>query len=146
METIHLPNHSFLPQLIGLIQEGHTATITARGASMMPFIRHNRDQLVFSAFDTLRVGDVVLAEISDRTFVCHRIVNLSGDTVTLRGDGNTIGTEQCQLSSVRAILSAVIRDGKTYHLKTSRIWRTYSWIWTRLLPLRRYLLAIYRRL
>lgn len=146
MGTVQLRNELFLPELIELIGEGHTVTITARGNSMNPFIRNNRDKLVFSAFTEVKTGDVVLAEISQGTYVCHRIVSIDGDMITLRGDGNTVGTEQCPFSSVRAILTAVVRGGKTYDISTSRTWKTYSWLWMHLLPLRRYLLAVYRRL
>lgn len=146
METVQLKNDIFLPQLIELVNEGHTVTITARGNSMNPFIRNNRDKLIFSAVTDVRVGDVVLAEISRGTYVCHRVADISNDLITLRGDGNSVGTEQCRLSSVHAILTAVVRGGKTYDISTSKTWKVYSWLWTRLLPLRRYLLAIYRRL
>lgn len=146
MATVQLRNEIFLPKLIELINEGHTVTITARGNSMNPFIRTNRDKLVFSAVNEVKVGDVVLAEISKGTYVCHRIVNIDGDTVTMRGDGNSLGTEQCQLSSVKAILTAVVRGRKTYDITASKTWKVYSWLWMHLLPLRRYLLAVYRRL
>lgn len=146
MDTVFLQNRVFLPQLVQLIDEGHTATITARGSSMMPFIRHNRDQLIFSRAEDIKVGDVVLAEISEGTFVCHRIESISEGKVTMRGDGNIKGTEVCPISSVRAILSAIVRNGKTYYTATSRTWHAYSWLWVRLLPLRRYILAVLRRL
>lgn len=146
MGTVQLKNELFLPELIELINEGHTVTITARGNSMNPFIRNNRDKLIFSAVTGVKVGDVVLAEISQGTYVCHRIVNIVDGMITMRGDGNTVGTERCPLSSVRAILTAVVRGGKTYDISTSKAWKTYSWLWMHLLPLRRYLLAVYRRL
>ena len=146
MNTLFLQNEGFLPELISLINEGHTATITARGNSMLPFIRHGKDQLVFSQPKTFGVGDVVLAEVRQGIFVCHRIVQMTEDTITMRGDGNVNITEVCPRSSVRAILSAVIRNGKTYNTATSRAWSIYSWFWVRLLPLRRYILAVYRRI
>ena len=145
MENVKkLQNSVFLPQLIQLVDEGHSVSITARGYSMMPFIEHNRDLLVFSRAGNVKVGDVVLAEIRPGVFVCHRIDAMSGDTLTLRGDGNIRGTEHCTLRDVRARLSAVVRRGRRYDLDTSRAWHVYSAIWPRLLPVRRYLLALYR--
>jgi hypothetical protein len=72
--------------------------------------------------------------------VLHRIVDITGDQVTLRGDGN-LGTEQCQLSDVKAIAIGFYRKGreKLDSIKDCK-WRIYSWWWVRLLPLRRYLL------
>lgn len=145
METVQLQNDIFLPQLVEFISEGHTVTIIARGNSMMPFIHDGRDSLIFSALESnVRVGDVVLAEIHKGVFVCHRIVGIKNGMVTLRGDGNVQGMETCMIEDVRAQLISVVRNGKHYNLKTSRVWKLYSFCWTRLLPLRRYLLALYR--
>ena len=64
METIQLQNDVFLPQVVELINEGHTVTIMARGNSMMPFIKDGRDSLIFSNLNLdVRVGEAVLAEI-----------------------------------------------------------------------------------
>ena len=147
METIQLQNDVFLPQVVELINEGHTVTIMARGNSMMPFIKDGRDSLFFSNLNLdIRVGEAVLAEIHKGVFVCHRIVEIKDGKVTLRGDGNVQGTETCRIEDVKAQLVAVTRDGKYYDLNTSKVWKIYSFCWTRLLPLRRYLLALYRLL
>lgn len=147
METIQLQNDVFLPQVVEFINEGHTVTIIARGNSMMPFIQDGRDSLIFSNLDlNMRVGEAVLAEIHKGVFVCHRIVEIKDGIVTLRGDGNVQGTETCRMEDVKAQLIAVVRDGKYYDLRTSRAWKIYSFFWTNLLPLRRYLLALYRLL
>ncbi|MBQ2339491.1 MAG: hypothetical protein II386_01425, partial [Bacteroidaceae bacterium] len=71
--------------------------------------------------------------------------------VTLRGDGNVPnpvngGVEHCELRDIRALCSQVVRKGKTWDLRTSRFWKVYSWTWPRLLPARRYLLALYKLL
>lgn len=147
METIQLQNDVFLPQVVELINEGHTVTIMARGNSMMPFIKDGRDSLIFSNLNLdIRVGEAVLAEIHKGVFVCHRIVEIKDGKVTLRGDGNVQGTETCRIEDVKARLVAVKRCGKYYDLRTSKAWKIYSFCWTRLLPLRRYLLALYRLL
>lgn len=142
-----MQNDVFLPQVVELINEGHTVTIMARGNSMMPFIKDGRDSLIFSNLNLdVRVGEAVLAEIHKGVFVCHRIVGIKDGKVTLRGDGNIQGTETCRIEDVKAQLVAVARDGKYYDLNTSKVWKIYSFCWTRLLPLRRYLLALYRLL
>ena len=137
-------NRVFLPQVVQLIENGHTATIVARGNSMRPFIEDGRDKLVLGRADSIAEGDVVLAEVSEGCFVCHRVDKVAGGMVTMRGDGNVLGTEVFPEEKVRAKLIQVIRNGKTYTLTTSRAWKLYSAIWPRLLPVRRYLLAFYR--
>jgi hypothetical protein len=111
---------------------------------MRPFIEDGRDKLVLGRADSIAEGDVVLAEVSEGCFVCHRVDKVAGGMVTMRGDGNVVGTEVFPEEKVRAKLIQVIRNGKTYTLTTSRAWKLYSAIWPRLLPVRRYLLAFYR--
>lgn len=93
MQRISVENNIFLPQVVQLIEEGHKATIIARGNSMRPFVEDSRDKLVFGKVDTLSVGDVILAEVTEGHFVCHRIEKMEKGMVTMRGDGNVEGTE-----------------------------------------------------
>ena len=146
MDRLTVENAVFLPQVVQLIREGHTATMIARGNSMRPFIEDGRDKLVFGQVDTLAVGDVILAEVTEGHFVCHRIETIQSGLVTMRGDGNVAGTEVFPIANVRAKLLQVVRKGKTYTLATSRTWKYYSAVWPKLLPMRRYLLALYRLL
>ena len=146
MQRISVENNIFLPQVVQLIKEGHKATIIARGNSMRPFIEDGRDKLVFGKVDSLAVGDVILAEVAEGHFVCHRIEMLEHGVVTMRGDGNVQGTEVFPEANVRAKLVQVVRKGKTYTLATSKMWKCYSTVWPKLLPVRRYLLALYRLL
>ena len=146
MQKVLVENNIFLPQVVQLIQEGHKATIIARGNSMRPFIEDGRDKLVFGEVDGLAVGDVILAEVTEGHFVCHRIEKMENGMVTMRGDGNVTGTEVFPVANVRAKLVQVVRKGKLYTLSTSRTWKCYSAVWPKLLPMRRYLLALYRLL
>lgn len=146
VQKLSVENSIFLPQVVQLIQEGHKATIIARGNSMRPFIEDGRDKLVFGMVDSLSVGDVILAEVTEGHFVCHRIEKIADKMVTMRGDGNVAGTEVFPEANVRAKLVQVVRKGKTYTLATSKAWKFYSSVWPKLLPVRRYLLALYRLL
>lgn len=145
MKTIQLSNAEFLPHVCELVNQGHKVSIRAKGNSMRPFLESGRDVAVLSKIGTPATGDVVLAEIAKGRYVLHRIVNIKGDIITLRGDGNLTGTETCRTDDLRAIANEFVRKGKRWHT-SSRVWRIYSWTWTRLLPLRRVLLAAYRLL
>lgn len=146
MNRLLMQNEAFLPQVVDLIKEGHEVTLMARGNSMRPFIEDGRDKLVFGKVDKLSIGDVILAEPADGVFVCHRIEKIANGIITMRGDGNVIGTETFPEERVHAKLMRVVRLGKTYTLSTSRKWKIYSAIWPRLMPVRRPLLALYRLL
>lgn len=153
MNRLSLPNEKFFPEILALIEKGHLVTITARGNSMRPFIEDGRDLLIFGKAEKISVGDVILAEVKEGHFVCHRIESIENGVVVMRGDGNIPnkktawnGTESFPMDRVRAKLIQVNRKGKVYKLDTSRVWKVYSAIWVHLLPIRRYLLSLYRLL
>ena len=140
-----LPNEVFLPQVVALINEGHTITLPLRGRSMRPFLEDNRDKALLKAVDRPQVGDAVLAELCKGHFVLHRIIGIEGEKVTLRGDGNLNSDPECTLADIRAKAIGFYRKGSDRLDSTNgRKWRIYSWWWTRLHPIRRYLLfALY---
>jgi hypothetical protein len=140
-----LPNEEFLPQVVALINEGHTITLPLRGRSMRPFLEDNRDKALLKAVDKPQVGDAVLAELWKGHFVLHRIISIEGNKVTLRGDGNLNSDPECTLADIRAKAIGFYRKGSNRLDSTNgRKWRIYSWWWTPLFPIRRYLLfALY---
>ena len=90
-----------------------------------------------------RVGDAVLAEIQPGHYVLHRIMDIIGKQVTLRGDGN-LNNEYCRMEDIRAKAIGFYRKGRTKADSVEGVkWRLYSTIWTRLYPIRRYLLFIF---
>ena len=140
IKTKQMANALLLPQVVSMLEEGHTVTLPLRGFSMRPFLEDGRDKALLRKPERINVGDAVLAEIAPKHYVLHRIVDIQGDKVTLRGDGN-INVERCRLSNVKATAVGFYRKGRKKLDSTSgRKWRIYSWVWTRLLPLRRYLL------
>ena len=142
-----MPNAVFLPFVIEQLEScvGKTVTLPLRGRSMRPFLEDGRDKaLLVAAKDTqIGVGDAVLAEISEKRYVLHRIIRIQGDQVTLRGDGN-LAEEHCRLCDIKAKAIAFYRKGRTVpDSTTGKKWRVYSWWWTRLYPIRRYLLFLF---
>ena len=143
---VQFENARLLPEVVRLIEEGHTITLPLRGFSMRPFLEDRRDKALLTQAGSIRVGDPVLAETSPQHYVLHRIVKIEGDHIVLRGDGN-IGTEECSRADIKASVAGFYRKGRnTLDRTDARKWKTYSAVWTRLLPLRRYLLAAYRRI
>lgn len=142
MITKQLPNEEFLPFVISELQSvaGKTVTLPLRGRSMRPFLEDNRDKAILTITPDINSGDAVLAEISKGHFVLHRIVAIDGNHITLRGDGN-LNVEHCTLSDIRAKAIGFYRKGRNKADMTEGYkWRIYSWLWTRLFPIRRYLL------
>lgn len=140
---MYFPNDVFIPFVLEELKQvsDKTAVINLRGNSMRPFLKNERDKAVLALpKGPCLKGDAVLAEVSPKHFVLHRIVDIDGDKITLRGDGN-LGDEHCLASDIRAKAVGFLRKGRTTpDLTTGRKWRLYSWFWTRLYPIRRYLL------
>lgn len=146
VEVVEMSNAEFIPVVLDFVEKGKTATLPLRGFSMRPFLEDRRDKALLVKPDGISVGDAVLAEISERHYVLHRVWKIDGDNVTLMGDGN-LTPEHCQLSDIRAKAIAFYRKGRSVADSTyGRKWKIYSWIWVRLFPVRRWILAFYRRL
>lgn len=74
--------------------------------SMEPALSVNDLVLVRSA-DTYEVGDVVVYQ-SEGTLVIHRIVAISGETVTARGDANNADDAPVRLADIKGKLVLAI--------------------------------------
>lgn len=145
-KSVEMSNSDVLPKVFALLNEGHTVTLPLRGFSMRPFLENNRDKaLLAKPTGDVKVGEPVLAEVTPGVYVLHRVVAIDGEKVTLLGDGN-LKPEHCTLADIHASVVGFYRKGRT---KLDRIdgrkWRIYSFLWMRLRPVRRWLLAIYRR-
>lgn len=141
-----IPNAVLIPQVIQLIKGGHTVTLPLKGYSMRPFLEDGRDKALLTVPKDVKVGDPVLAEIAKGHYVLHRIVSIDGENVTLLGDGN-LTPEHCKTSDIRASVTGFYRKGrKTLDRIDGKKWKRYSSVWVALRPVRRWLLAFYRRI
>ena len=143
IRVVKLPNHELMETVRSLTRQGLQTLFPIRGRSMRIFVEDGRDKAILAPFDPARLkkGDVVLAWVAEGYYVLHRIVLLEGDLLTLMGDGNVHGTEHCKRSDVIAKAIGFVRKGRNEtDWTTGWKWTVYSWIWTRMLPLRRWLL------
>lgn len=146
-KEIKVSNHLFMHEISRMFKEKgkQSVTFVVRGYSMRPFVEHERDKVVLTPPRTPKIGDVVLAEVAEKTYALHRVIKIEGDIYTMQGDGNPTGMiETFTEKKIVGVAEAFIRKGKLVPL-TSRKWRVYSTLWRWLKPLRRILLAIYRR-
>lgn len=141
-----LENNIVIKETIGLLQEGRRVVLSVKGGSMHPFIIGGKEDVeLVTPQSPLKVGDVVLAWVNGTHYVIHRIINIEGDQVRLMGDGNIRGVELCTKDEVAAIAEYVISPkGKRRYLYTKGRTR-FAHMWRRMLPVRRWILAIYRR-
>ena len=114
--------------------EGNTVRVTVNGQSMLPFFRSGSTITLRPVREEdIRKYSVVMADAGD-SFVVHRIIEVGEKEVTLLGDGNYIGTERVSRDKIYGVV-----DCSKVHIFFAKIW-----LWLR--PVRRFPLAIFRRI
>ena len=141
-----MTDETIIREAIRLVDEGVAVTFPVNGRSMLPFIIGGKESVILMKPDGVALGDVVLAWVDGCRFVVHRVIRLEGSAVTLMGDGNIAGTEHCDVADVKAKAVYVV-DSRGRRRPLYSKWRSRgAKLWYRLRPVRRYILAIYRRL
>lgn len=146
-KTIVKDKGLMMEEIRTLVSEGKTVTLTVKGNSMNPFIVHLRDRMTIGPWKDkdIRKGTVALVKDTRGSYVIHRIIKRDKDRVVLLGDGNIGFTETATLDNVIGIMHNIDRKGRIW-TPQSTLWRLYSWFWMTLTPLRRYPLALWRKL
>lgn len=145
MITKSFENKEILPEIEGLVRDGLEVVFVPKGSSMSPFIKGGVDRVLITKAESIAEGDIVLALTEQGSHVLHRVEKVDGNMLILMGDGNLIGRERCRREDVIGKAVKIMKKDREIdcqspsHLRKAAIWRS-------LLPIRRYLLAIYRRL
>ena len=141
-----MTDNEIIEEAIRLVREGVSVTLSVNGNSMLPFIIGGKESVILhNPGSIVDVGDVVLAWVDGNRYVVHRIIKLDYDRVTLMGDGNVAVTEHCLLSDIKARVTHVVDAKDRTHYLYNRWRKSAAKVWYWLRPIRRYLLAIYRR-
>ena len=121
------------------LKDGKVIVIVPQGISMLPFIKGGVDQVYLLKKDKVEVGDIVLVEYHGK-HILHRVYAIDGERITLMGDGNLEGTEEVKATDILGTAVEIVGpDGR--HRQPKK-----AWLWRHLLPIRRYLLKIHRKL
>jgi hypothetical protein len=141
-----ISDNEIISNAIALVNEGLRVTFPVKGYSMLPFIIGSKESVDLVKPENLQEGHVVLAWVEGCRYVVHRIIRIEGNQVTLMGDGNIVGVEHCTTDDVKALVTHVVdAKGQTHDIYNR--WRQKAMkAWWYLRPIRRYILAIYRRL
>ncbi len=117
-----------------MLLEGRSVRVTVKGQSMLPFFQSGSTiELRPVKEDDIRKYNVVMADAGN-SFVVHRIIAVEGERVTLLGDGNPRTPEYVTRDKIYGVV-----DCSPLHL-------FFAKIWVKMQPLRRYPLAILRRI
>jgi len=132
--TLIISNRELFTIVRDTLLEGKTVRVSVKGESMLPFFRSGSTITLRPAkAEDIRKYAVVMADAGD-SFVVHRIIEVGEEYVTLLGDGNYNGTERVTREKIYGVV-----DCSATHLFFAKIW-----LWLR--PVRRYPLAIFRRI
>lgn len=129
-------NEVLFREICVLLSQGKRVKLRPKGNSMRPFIDGSKDILVLTPPASLSKYDVVLARIDGKRYVIHRIIKISENRITLMGDSNLYGKEECFRSDIFGTVESIIHNGKEHSLRSSSA-RLYAMLWRCLLPLRR---------
>jgi hypothetical protein len=141
-----MTDNEIIEEAIRLVREGVSVTLPVNGNSMLPFVIGGKESVILQKPELPKVGDVVLAWADGYRYVVHRIVRIDGERVTLMGDGNLVGTEHCLLNDIKARVTHVVDAKERTHYLYKGWRKRAAKIWFRLRPMRRYSLAINRRI
>jgi hypothetical protein len=140
-----LPNNDVIDAVIKMLETCPSVILPVKGYSMLPFIIGDVESVELVRPGLVKEGDVVLAWINGNRYVVHRVIRIDGARLQLMGDGNLTANEYCTVNDIKARADYVInKHGKKRYLYTK--WRVRaSRLWWVLRPLRRLILAFYRR-
>ena len=142
-----IANEILVPDLARLLAEEKEVRFTPSGNSMRPFIEGTHDSVILAPLTrSPRRGDILLVGATQpggqTTYVLHRLVRIAhdeqGELLVLQGDGNLQGEETCRRSDVIGRVRRIESPkGRAKLLTRGRLWHA-------LLPIRGFLLKIYR--
>lgn len=135
-----------MERITGLLEQTEPVPLVITGNSMYPFLHHGRDTVYLkNVRRSLKKGDMVFYRRKNGQYVLHRIASIQGQQMTLLGDNQVTPEPGVRPEQIVAMVSAVRRNGKLLQPGDS-VWDFYENTWLRVIPMRPYLTAIYRRL
>ena len=132
-QSLIIPNAELFAVARDMLLEGKSVRIAVNGESMLPFFRSGSTITLRPLQEgDIRKYNVVMAD-AGHAFVVHRIIEVNEEDVLLFGDGNIKRGERVKRQQIYGVV-----DCSSIHIFFAKIW-----LW--MLPIRRYPLAIFRR-
>lgn len=129
-----------------MIKSGATVPVYISGNSMNPFLVSRRDVVYLKGFSDadLKKGKILLFRRNDGQLVLHRLHGLlSNGKLQVVGDGQ-VKCETIDKAQVVAAVSDIERKGKKCSADSS-MWKTAIFFWRLLMPLRPFIMRIWRQ-
>lgn len=126
-----------------VLESGGQVPLTVTGRSMEPYLREWRDTVYLAAPRPLRRGDIVFFRRPHGGWVLHRVWRLTPGGCVVCGDAQT-WTEPVETEWVLAVVAAVEKKGRMIRADSFRF-RAWASVWLAARPVRRWLMAAWRR-
>lgn len=147
MNEINISNDILFSEVLEMLRQGKRVMIPAKGVSMLPLIRGHKDRLILEGYassEDVSKGDIVLFRFNG-SYIVHRVVKITGRGARLRGDATTGRCEECSLSEIYGKVTGIQKTSGRMINPNGRWRRRTAGLWL-ILPFRRHIAAVYKRL
>lgn len=127
------------------IENGGTVQLPITGTSMLPLLVWGRDSVEIIKCESAKKGDIIFYRRDDSHFVLHRIIGKDENGYILCGDNQWVKEYGIQDRHIIAVVKSIERKGKKFDI-SKLSYRIYSKIWVWILPFRRYVLVLSRKI
>ena len=127
------------------LDNGGTVQLPITGTSMLPLLVWGRDSVEIQKTENAKKGDIVFYRRDDGYFVLHRIVGKDEKGYILCGDNQWNKEYGICDRHIIAVVKSINRNNKSFAISKFS-YRIYSKIWVGILPFRKYVLLITRKL
>ena len=141
-----LSNDIFFAQVESEIAAGRSVRFKVKGHSMYPLLRNGKDEVTLSPLEKVpSVNDIVLFRYRGK-HILHRIISIEGDTYTIQGDGIYISCEKCTREDIIGVVTKIHKKNGLEINTSWGLFRFNSWCWYKLFFMRRFILAVLRKI
>lgn len=142
----------FLLEAAELLSKGSKVKLRVGGNSMLPFLHDGKEVIELTPFHDEELVNGAVAFFRSNCqgndhYIIHRLIGHTPDErYIFQGDGNLSGREVAAREDIFGLLRCIyLPNGKVKQCNTLR-WKVSSLAWYLCRPIRRYLLAILRRI
>lgn len=147
MEKLDCSAYDVAGSIEEMIKSGATVPVYVSGNSMNPFMVSRRDIVYLKGLcdAELKKGKILLFRRNDGQLVLHRLHrSLPDGKLQVVGDGQ-VQCETIDRAQIVAVVSDIEQKGKKISADSLR-WKTAIFFWQLLMPLRPFIIRIWRKL
>ncbi|HWT26849.1 MAG TPA: signal peptidase I [Mobilitalea sp.] len=136
--------HELFPVIQESLETGQKVIFTVSGTSMLPWIAHNRDQVLLAKAENkkLKKGDIILFLSESGKYILHRIYKVNSKGYNTIGDACQCDDGVVHTEQIIGKVEKIYRKDKEINCDSFLWWLIFA-VWRWLLPIRGLLLEIY---